>query len=91
MDISKIIKECKYFPQKGYVGKIFKHMCTDIYFYLEIQLAKCMIRLNMWGGPVRTQMTGMQKMNNYEMSTQTIHNFHVCYSDKRKSKIINAD
>ena len=50
-----------------------------------------MIRLNMWGGPVRTQMTGMQKMNNYEMSTQTIHNFHVCYSDKRKSKIINAD
>ena len=41
--------------------------------------------------PVRTKMTNTQKMNNYEMSTQSIPNLHVCSLDEIKSKIIYED
>ena len=37
-DISKIIKEFKDVPYEGYVSKWSKHMPTDSYFYLEIQI-----------------------------------------------------
>ena len=49
-------------------------MPTDSYFYLSIQIEKFMTRLNFPVGPVRTQMTNTQNMNNYEMSTQNITN-----------------
>ena len=46
------------------MSKRSKHIPTDIYFYLAIQLSKCIMRLNMRVGPVRTQMTNMQNMKN---------------------------
>ena len=39
-DFSKIIKECKDFFNESYVRKRFKHVLTDSYFYLEINIAK---------------------------------------------------
>ena len=59
-----------------------KHVTTDSYFYLSGHLTKCMMRFNMRVGPVRTQMTNVQKMNNSEMSTQNNPNLHVCYTDE---------
>ena len=50
-----------------------------------------MMRFNLRVGPVRTQMTNMQKMNNYDMIMQKIPNLHVCSSDDSESKRINAD
>ena len=43
-DIYRTIKEFKDMPYKGYVRKRSKHMPTDSYFYLEIQLANFMMR-----------------------------------------------
>ena len=62
--------------------KMSKHMHTDIYLHLVIQLGNCMMRFNMCVGYVRTQITNRQKMNNSEISTKNIHNLHVCYSDE---------
>ena len=42
-------------------------------------------------GPVRTQITNTEKMNNSEMSMQNIHKFYVCSSDEKESKRNNAD
>ena len=66
-------------------------MSTDSYFYLARQLAKCMMRSNMSVGPVRTQMTNTQKMNNYESSTQKMNNYRVYYLGDIKTKGINSD
>ena len=43
-DISKNIKEFEKFPYNGYVQKSPKYEPTDSYFYLKIQLAKCIMR-----------------------------------------------
>ena len=42
-------------------------------------------------GPVITEKTKTQKMNNSEISTQNISNLHVCSLDDNESKLINAD
>ena len=99
-DISKIIKEFENLPYKGYVQKSSKHVPTDSYFYLAMHISKCMMRFNSHVGPVRTQMTSKQKMNNSEMSaknilndaisTQNIPNSHVFSMNVSKSKGINA-
>ena len=61
-----------------------KYEPTDSYLYPAIQIANCMMRLNLYFGPVRTQITNTQKMNISEMNTQKISNFHVCSSDESK-------
>ena len=68
-------------PYEGYVRKRSKHVPTDSYFYISINLAKCMMRFNFHVVPVITPMT----------STQNIPNSKVCSSDKSKPKGINAD
>ena len=40
-----------------------KNEPTDRYLYIAIHLAKCMMRLNLYVGPVRTQITNTHKMN----------------------------
>ena len=70
-----------------------------------------MMRFNVCGGPVITQMTNTQNMNIFEMSRQKIPNYrvcstiemesnstntdkkklHVCYTDKRESKMVIAN
>ena len=47
-------------------------------------IAKGMMRLNLHIGPVITQMTNTQNMNNYEMSTQKTRNLHVCSTKESK-------
>ena len=42
-DISKIIKEFKDVHYEGYASKCYKHITTDSYFYLAIQLPNCMM------------------------------------------------
>ena len=42
--LSKIIKEFEKLPYEGYVRKSLKHEPNDSYFYLERDLAKCIIR-----------------------------------------------
>ena len=64
---------------------------TDSYFYLEIQLSKCITRFNIRVGPVRTQTTNMQKMINSEMNKQNIPNLYICSLDKSESKRINTE
>ena len=64
-DLSNISREFERLPYEGYVGKRNKHESNDSYFYLERQLAKCMMRadnLNSHVDPVRTEMTGMQQV-----------------------------
>ena len=90
-DLSKIIKEFEDLPYEGYVHKRSKDGPNDSYFYLARQLAKCMTRFNMCVGPVRTQTTNTQNMNNYEMNAQKIPTLHVCLLDDSESKRINAD
>ena len=43
-DLSKIIREFEIFPYKLYDSRRPKYDPTDSYFYLSIQLAKCMMR-----------------------------------------------
>ena len=84
LDLSKIIKDFENFTYKGYVRKRPKREPTDSYFYLAIHIAKCMMRsdeFNLHVGPVRTEITGIQK----------IPISHVCDSDKSKPKGIIAD
>ena len=50
-----------------------------------------MLRLNSYFGPVITQMTNTQKMNNYEIKTQNTPNLHVCSTDESESERIKAD
>ena len=45
-DLSKIIREFEKFEKLPYVKKRPKHEPTDSYFYLAIQLAKCMMISN---------------------------------------------
>ena len=83
-EISKIIKEFEKFPYKCYVRKRTKHELTKSYFYLEKQLAKCMMRadaFNFQVDPVRIEMTGSQHI--------TI--LQVCFLDDSESKGIIAD
>ena len=81
-DISKIITEFDKLPYEGYVRKRYKHEPTDSYLYLRRQLSKCMMRLNLRVGPVRTQMTNTQKINISDMNTQNIPNSRVCSLDE---------
>ena len=64
---------------KSYESRIPKHEPTDSYFYLAMQLAKCLMRadaLNSHVYPVGNEMAGTQ------------HNSisHVCSTDERKSE-----
>ena len=90
-DLSKTIKEIEDLLYVGYVMKRYKHMPTYSYFYLSIQLVMCMMRFNIRVGPVRTQMTNMQNMNNSDTSTQKTTNLHVWSSDEGELKRINAN
>ena len=98
-DISKIIKEFEKFPYNGYVWKRPKHEPTDSYFYLSIHISKCTMisdALNLHVYPVRTEMTGMQRilishvcgLNESELKgIITERNLsQVCYVDKRESE-----
>ena len=83
-NLSKIIREFEKLPYEGYERKRPEHELTDSYFYVAIQLAKCMMRsddLNLDIEPVRTEMTG----------TQNIPISHVCSKDESKSKEFLAD
>ena len=69
---------------KGYVQNSPKHEFTDIYFYLAIYIAKCIVRAdasNMHVYPVELEMTDMQH----------IPISHVCSLDKSESKDIITD
>ena len=60
-DLSNIIKEFEKLPYKGYARKRPKHQPTDSYFYIAIQLAKCIMitdALNYHVDPVRMEITG---------------------------------
>ena len=43
-ELSKIIREFEKLPYQTYEREMQKHEPTDSYFYLAIQLAKCMMR-----------------------------------------------
>ena len=76
-DLSKIIREFEKFDILPYEKKRPKHKPTDRYFYLAIQLAKCMMRsdaLN-WHG-----YGGYSKM--------TAPSSNLCFTDKDESKHI---
>ena len=77
-DIPNIIKEFQRLNYEVCVSKRFKHEPTSSYFYIAIQLDKCIMRLNSHVGTVRTQITNTQNMNNSDMSTQKTPNLHVC-------------
>ena len=83
-DLSKIIKVFEILLYKGYVRKNPKHEPTDSYFYLSIQLAKCIMRadaFNFQVEPERTEITGMQQ----------IPIFKICDLYESKSKWIFVD
>ena len=50
-----------------------------------------MMRFNIRLGPVRTQITNTQKMNDSEMNTKNIRNLHVCSSYKSKLNMTKED
>ena len=59
-DLPNTIREFEKLLYKSYKKEITKHEPTDSYFYLAIQLEKCMMRsdaLNLYFYPVRTKMT----------------------------------
>ena len=59
-DLLNIIREFEKLPYESYERKRPKHEPTDSYFYLSIQLDKCMIRddaLNSHSYPVRSKIT----------------------------------
>ena len=81
---SKIIKDFEKFAYKGYVQKSSKKEPTEIFFYLSIQLAKCMLgayALNLHFDPVRTEING----------TQQIPISHIFYLEKSELKKIHAE
>ena len=64
-DNSKIIKEFEKLPYKGYMRKRPKHEPDDSYFYLAIQIAKCIMRaddLNSHIESLRTEITSTQRI-----------------------------
>ena len=76
-DLSKIIREFEKLPYESYEKNRPKHEPTDSYFYLLIQIVKCMMRadaLSSHGYPVRTKMTDPSS--------------HVCSTDGDESKVI---
>ena len=82
--LSKIIKELKKNPYRGYVQKIPNHKPTYSCVYLARQLAKCMMKadaLNLDINPVRKKMTG----------TKQIPISHFCSTDESKSTEFLAD
>ena len=85
--IFKIITEFEGLLYGGYVRKNYTRMHYERYFYISIHLAKCMMRSNFCIGPVRTQITNTQRMNNSEMSTQKMNNSHVCSLDENEPKM----
>ena len=52
--IYKIIRKFEKLPYEGYVHKRYKHVLTVSYFYTAIHIAKCIMRINFYVGPVRT-------------------------------------
>ena len=90
-DVSRIIKKFEDLNYGSYVRKRSKHVPTEIYLYVARKIKKCMMIFNMSVGPLITQMTNAEAMNNYEMSTQNITNLHVCSLDDTESKRINTD
>ena len=61
-DILRAIKEFEKFTFEDYVRKRPEQEPTEIYFYLERQFAKCMMRadaFNLHVDPVRKKITGM--------------------------------
>ena len=50
-----------------------------------------MMRLTSHVGPLRTQMTDTQNMNNSDMSTKNTPTYNICSTDKSESKRIKAD
>ena len=103
-DLSKIVREFEKSPSESYDRKRPKHEHTDSYFYLAIQLAKCMTRsdaLNLHVYPVITEMNGTQQIltsHVYSMDESELRNFpvdktllQICSIDEDKSKSIIAD
>ena len=79
-ELSKIMREFEKFPYESYERKRPKYDPTDSYFYLERQLAKCMMRshfLNSHIYPVRTEMTAPS--------------LHACSTDERELKEFLVD
>ena len=66
-----------------------KHEPTESYFYAARYLAKCMMRLNLYVGPVRTQTTNTQTMNIPEINTQQIPTLGFSSLEYSESKTIN--
>ena len=61
-DLSKIIRDFEKLPFERYEKKRFKTEPTDSYFYLAIQIAKCMMRydaLKLHVYPIITEMTDL--------------------------------
>ena len=78
-DLLNIIREFENLPYKSYENKRPKHEPTNSYFYLSIQLAKCMMRddaLSSQVYPVRTEITALSS--------------HVCSTDEDESKGIKV-
>ena len=78
-DLSKVIREFENSHYKIYVRKSPKHEPTNSYFYLAIQLAKCMTRADALKPhiyTVRKKMTG----------TKQITILHIFSTDESKSK-----
>ena len=70
--ILNIIKEFEKLPYKGYLKKRLNHEPLDSYFYLSIHLAKCVMKsdaLNLHVDPVRMEITGMQHIQTFLVSS----------------------
>ena len=83
-DLLKIIRELEKLPYKSYDRRSTEHDPTDSYFYLERQLAKCIMRddsLNLDNYPTETEMAGVKQ----------IPISHVCSTDDSKSKDFLVD
>ena len=73
-DISKIIRDFYKLPYKIYESRRPKHEPTDSYFYLSIQLIKCMMRgdaLYSDNYPVRTEMTATKQIQTSHIFLRT--------------------
>ena len=86
-DISNIINEFEKLPYDGYLQKRSKHELTDGYSYMARYLAKCMMILNWYVGPTRTQMTNTLYIIISKINTQRIPKCHIFSSGDSKSKV----
>ena len=68
-----------------------KHEPTESYLFIERNISMSMIRFNFHVGPVRTQMTKTQRMNNSDMSKKNIPNLRIYYMGKSESKRIKGN